>query len=336
MCVSPYIVKTDEGLVPVPCGKCYECLTQWTKDWRLRLKAELDNCVCSFYLTLTYDPKFLPVAYNFDAGEFQSYLVKSDLQKFFKRVRKNNSSLKFRYFAIGEYGGDYNRCHFHICFFFSSFGYKSKNQLYNYFHKCWGKGYIYLKATEKRHINYVSTYFNKVDKSSHIVEPFKCMSKSLGLCWLTPKRVEYFFKSFATAIPNPFGKGWCKLPRYFRKKLDSMTSQVVDDPCGYVWSDISRWKSSSRQYKGKEKEFDFFCKNYETIFADFYRRETQQIRNDSLKYQLISHDINPAKIFYDWSERNPIILGVRLQDKRLLENALVQHKYTRLNQFDYV
>ena len=76
----------------------------------------------SVYLTLTYRPECAHVAWNKDAGEYQTYLVKKDLQNFFKRLRKNNPELSFRYFAIAEYGGKYNRAHYHVVFFFKSLG----------------------------------------------------------------------------------------------------------------------------------------------------------------------------------------------------------------------
>ena len=51
------------------------------------------------------------------------YLRKSDLQKFIKRLRKNLQKYEnetIRYFAVGEYGPDKFRPHFHILFFVDS------------------------------------------------------------------------------------------------------------------------------------------------------------------------------------------------------------------------
>lgn len=333
MCVTPYIVQTPQGLVPVPCGKCYQCLTQWTKDWRFRLNAEKANSVCSMYLTLTYNPENLPVAYNDEVGEWQSYLVKSDLQKFFKRLRKNCPDLKFRYFAIGEYGGDYNRCHMHVVFFFSSFPFKSKNHFKNYIDYNWRKGFTYLKWTEDRHINYVSGYFNKVDKSSHITPPFKVMSKSLGLCFLTQKRIEYFFRTFKPALPNPYGKGWVKLPRYYRKKLDEWTSRIEPDNYGYVWSDIVR--SFPFEPKGLNLEFSKFCNNYDSIFEKYRRDELSLLRKGVISCLELQGVVSPMKVFNLWYRDNPLLLDARKIDIELLKDALVKHKYTRLNQQDY-
>jgi len=59
----------------------------------------------SCMLNLTYDDDHLP-----EHGQ----LLKQDLQKFFKRMRKDH---KFRYVASGEYGEKTRRPHFHIALF---------------------------------------------------------------------------------------------------------------------------------------------------------------------------------------------------------------------------
>lgn len=330
MCVSPYIVRNKDGdLVPVPCGKCFQCMQQWSMDWKFRLKQEQKHCAASVYLTLTYNSENLPVAYNDEAGEWQSYLVKSDLQKFLKRVRFNCKELKFRYFAVGEYGGDYNRCHFHVVFFLYNTAGMSFNQLYRYFFQNWRKGFIYLKSTENRHLNYTTKYFNKIDKSSHITEPFKCMSKSIGLCFLTERMKRYFFDTFATSLPNPFGKGFVKLPRYYRKKLDEYTYDMVENSEGYVWSDIVRMKPF--EPKGLAEKFDYFCKNYNDILHVTLRHELSLFR----KYGIHPHEfVNPNELLDIWSLSVPDIMNARAESARQLRDAEVHHKYTKLKEIE--
>lgn len=58
------------------------------------------------FITLTYNDENLP--------EWGS-LHKPDLQKFFKRLRKQKG--KFRYYACGEYGETTQRAHYHVCLF---------------------------------------------------------------------------------------------------------------------------------------------------------------------------------------------------------------------------
>lgn len=331
MCVTPYIVQTNYGVVPCPCGHCFECLQQWSKDWRFRLKYEWDSSVACFALTLTYNTEFVTVKWNQDAREYQTVLIKSDLQKFFKRVRKNNKDIKFRYFAVGEYGGKYNRCHFHVILFFKQIPFTSKNQLYNYLLKCWNNGFIYLEVTERRHINYVSTYYNKVDKSPHLVAPFKCMSKSLGLCYLTPKRVKYFFTTFKASLPNPYGKGFLKLPRYYRKKLDDMTPEIEPNNYGYKWSDIV--KMFPHKIKpGIDTTINDFCKHFDYLRRDLIGDSVHNVRLGRTKLQLLNDESTPNKIFWNWFYKQPDLVDALAVDRRKLRDAMVIHKYTRLKE----
>lgn len=89
----------------VPCGQCTGCRLERSRQWAVRCMHEAslhaDNC----FLTLTYSDEFLP--------EYGS-LVKSDFQKFIKRVRKRYA---FRYFHCGEYGELSKRPHYHALFF---------------------------------------------------------------------------------------------------------------------------------------------------------------------------------------------------------------------------
>ena len=94
----------------------------------------------SCMLNLTYDDEHLPK---------HGQLLKTDLQKFFKRMRK--SGFKFRYVASGEYGDVSKRPHFHIALFgvdFSSdrlpFGFSGGDRTYTSARvtRLWDKGHI--------------------------------------------------------------------------------------------------------------------------------------------------------------------------------------------------
>ena len=67
------------------------------------------------FLTLTYNDQELP------AGET---LVPTDLQKFWKRFRKNHSPV--RYYSCGEYGDRTGRPHYHAC----AFGARFEDQMF--------------------------------------------------------------------------------------------------------------------------------------------------------------------------------------------------------------
>lgn len=71
----------------------------------MRLLLEMRRYEYSYFVTLTYSNLTLPRNEN-----GVPTLSKSDLQKFFKRLRKR---ISFKYFAVGEYGEDKGRPHYH-------------------------------------------------------------------------------------------------------------------------------------------------------------------------------------------------------------------------------
>ena len=78
------------------------------QEWSMRVIHELAGYKDAVFLTLTYSDDHLP-----DNGS----LVVADLQKFFKRLRKQyakrNTCIKLRYYACGEYGDRHGRPHYH-------------------------------------------------------------------------------------------------------------------------------------------------------------------------------------------------------------------------------
>lgn len=74
---------------------------------------ERKSHVESVFITLTYDPLFIPIANK------KGILVKEHLTKFIRKLRKElyRHDRDMRYMAVGEYGDLYQRPHFHICAF---------------------------------------------------------------------------------------------------------------------------------------------------------------------------------------------------------------------------
>ena len=66
----------------------------------------------SIFVTLTYDDNQVPMNDNADL-----ILYKPDLQNFLKRLRKRKDGERIRYFAVGEYGTQSGRPHYHLCLF---------------------------------------------------------------------------------------------------------------------------------------------------------------------------------------------------------------------------
>lgn len=111
------------------------------------------------FITLTYEDKHLSYGYT------QATLVKHELQKFWKRLRKELKS-EIRYFACGEYGEQRSRPHYHAALFGYSFPDKKVLQadkdviLYHsdLLDSVWGHGHCSVGELTERSAAYVARY----------------------------------------------------------------------------------------------------------------------------------------------------------------------------------
>lgn len=163
----PLVFNRSRGLsdlpsLTVPCGNCIGCRIDKSRSWALRCVHEARMHDANCFLTLTYDPEYLPPG---------GTLVKSDLQKFFKRLRKT-TGLQLRYFATGEYGeAPSSRPHYHILLFGydfredRKFHSKSKSGFDQFKSKIladtWGKGHCTVSAFSYTTAAYTARYVMK-------------------------------------------------------------------------------------------------------------------------------------------------------------------------------
>lgn len=102
-CKSPFMVGHSH---PVPCGQCMSCRVNRRRLWAHRMMLE-DLCHdYSSWVTLTYAD--LP-----PEGSLQPH----ELTKFIKRIRRQVEPDRVRYFAVGEYGDETFRPHYHLMLF---------------------------------------------------------------------------------------------------------------------------------------------------------------------------------------------------------------------------
>lgn len=165
----------------VPCGKCIACLQKKRADWTFRIKAALQQATSATFLTLTLQDEFLI------KNNGKPTLKKEQLQNYFKRVRHETPDLK--YYAIGEYGEENLRPHYH------GIVWNSNN---NVLHSKWGNdrqtfGRITTTPVTPARIHYVTGYIMKkygdMDEKTGIsintypkelLKPFAIMSKGIG------------------------------------------------------------------------------------------------------------------------------------------------------------
>lgn len=102
----------------IPCGQCIGCRIEKSREWALRCVHEASLYSQNCAITLTFDDLHL---------DPKGSLVKSDFQKFMKRLRDkycgvdvvsgSRNPRPIRYFHCGEYGEVDKRPHHHACLF---------------------------------------------------------------------------------------------------------------------------------------------------------------------------------------------------------------------------
>lgn len=223
MCLQPIEVTDKLGIVrQVPCGQCLECRIKRAFNWKIRLLHELYSYETACFVTLTYDNEHLPS---------NGSLVKEDLQKFFKRLRryyqyKNGENAKLKYFACGEYGDLLGRPHYHsIIFGLSPVG-NDRRLIQSAWKFCkWDKiSHKSIGTVTSDSIMYVCGYITKkiLGKQSKmayedkgLIPPFQLQSQGLGLNYCLSHQELWQEQGFLSFNGKEVG-----LPRYYKDKIN--------------------------------------------------------------------------------------------------------------------
>lgn len=161
MCINPSEIILPNGRHQlVGCRKCRICMDNVVKDWTGRALAEKRCNKATFSVTLTYGRDENGV----DRHERAAVLTYSDMQKYFKRVRKNVGPM--RYLLAGEYGTLKGRAHWHGIFFFRQA--VPQHKLFERFDdKLWPHGHQLWKKPEPSHVKYACKYIQKDAAQGH-------------------------------------------------------------------------------------------------------------------------------------------------------------------------
>lgn len=190
-CFSSIVITKPSGhKQSVPCGKCEFCLVNKRQDWQFRLTQEMKIAESAHFLTMTYDEENLPLQVDTETGEFVPTLNKKDVQLFLKRLREKNidksiqinkyktrkqawkQTKQLRYYAIGEYGTDTERAHYHAIMF------NLQKDMEPSLEQIWQMGYLHTGSVTPQSIAYVCKYsINKHYYKGIGQKPFAIMSK---------------------------------------------------------------------------------------------------------------------------------------------------------------
>lgn len=265
-CMHPRIIRNPNfnkhdpdsiASFTVPCGRCVGCRIARTREWSIRLLHELDSWDDGVFLTLTYDDDHLPSDYS---------LHKEDLQKFFKRLRKQLSH-PIKYFACGEYGDTTWRPHYHAIIF----GLSPKDR--DLFSREWTFGFNTVGSVTYDSCRYVAGYVQKklygkdASKYEGRTPPFMVNSNGIGERFIQENYQRLRTDKYVTISGVKLG-----LPKYYRSKLNIDTDEWYSVNSDYrdelfdkfvsklerdQYPDVREWIDKSKMLDEESKyEFD--------------------------------------------------------------------------------
>lgn len=163
-CAKPFIVT---GGQVVPCGQCLTCRVNRRRIWTHRIMLESLSHSASSFVTLTYSDANLPMKPSSNLPSLSAEHVSSWL----KRLRDRVKPQKLRFFAVGEYGDQTERPHYHVALFGLSnchWGGSRYGRLYadccrscDLVRDSWGLGNVYLGTLTQDSAQYVAGYVVK-------------------------------------------------------------------------------------------------------------------------------------------------------------------------------
>lgn len=170
LCKNPFV--STAGRV-FGCGQCMPCRFNKRRIWSHRIMLEAGQYEDNTFVTLSYDDEHLPL---------DGSVCPRDLQLWLKRLRKtladarefddeNGQPRRIRFFAVGEYGDNSFRPHYHAALFnFPNCNY-GQSQYSSRRSRCcawcnlvadtWKKGNVYLGTLEPSSAGYISGYVTK-------------------------------------------------------------------------------------------------------------------------------------------------------------------------------
>lgn len=270
-CMSPFIVEQKtERPIPVPCGKCVECLKRRTSGWSFRLMQEEKKAHSAFFLTLTYDTKYVPITPN----GFMN-LDKRDVQLFMKRLRKAHpkNHPKIKYYAAGEYGTKSFRPHYHLIIF---------NADLSLFASAWDKGQIHYGTVTGASVGYTLKYLSKpkripVHRNDDRLPEFSLMSKGLGASYLTDQMVSWHHSDLDNRMYVQLDDGQkVSMPRYFKDRIynDQQRERV-----GF----FSRFKALQKSDETEQQLREIHGTDYYKVLVEIDKAKYEKMYRESLK-----------------------------------------------------
>jgi len=215
----------------LPCSRCIGCRVERARQWAVRIMHEAAMCSEASFLTLTYDPQFLPKDGSISVDTCQLFL---------KRLRARLSPKKVRFFLCGEYGEKLARPHYHLILFGHDFPDKvflkesNGQKLFSsdVLSSVWGLGFCTVGSVTFDSACYVANYATKKvlgpSADSHYsgrTPEFLLMSRrpGIGRSWIDKFASDVYPSDEVIVHGRP-----ARPPRYYDKQLFKCLKSTAD------------------------------------------------------------------------------------------------------------
>lgn len=234
MCINPVYKWLPERKMfspfPFPCGGCMSCRLDNLLLWQARINSEWLKYRSSF-VTFTYDDNHLQYGVH---NAIMPTLKKEDLSKYLdnvrhkiKRVFQENKNLdrqtpNYKYFAVGEYGDNFKRPHYHILYMgIDAF------QFQQIFRDSWKNGSVKALPLLPGGVRYVVDYMTKREtgelaktlyEDTYREKPFILSSPGIGQDFFVQHKDEISKTGFVK-----IGNKLIPVPTHYYNKLAKFT-----------------------------------------------------------------------------------------------------------------
>jgi hypothetical protein len=248
-------------------------------SWVFRLLQEEKRCTSAKFITLTYEPAFLPISPN---GHMT--LDKRAFPLYMKRLRKLCPGFVLKYYACGEYGTDRSRPHYHAIVFNVP-----DDEMFFTAWQIAGKaiGRVDVAQVSSDSIAYVAGYINKRSQGrarrfDDRVPEFSLMSKGLGANYVTPAIVRFHKADLNRNHLTKDGGDIIAMPRYYRERIFDDDERSVQQGLAQVASGVSNSDNYARflrLYGDSGMEYSTYLDN-QRIGASHKFYDNQKSRSD--------------------------------------------------------
>ena len=277
---SDVYMMHNEGRLFLPCGKCMPCRLKRKREWGVRAwhENQLSNETC--FITLTFDEENIP------AGRTVHI---SDLQLFFKKLRKHFPPKTIRFFACGEYGAKTGRPHYHALIYGTDFPdkvrYAKSGDFWLYvspfLNKVWSYGNVWIGDVTFDSAQYCAGYITKKitgDAADEHYATEEWVDNTTGEV-SSVKRPEFATQSrmpgigydwFMTYKADLINRGYCTLngvkisvPAYYKKLMTDDELEVYYSNLQTTdWREHPSWDYDELRQQQKDEvikaRMDFF------------------------------------------------------------------------------